>query len=246
MNKYALSMSGGAARGAFSLGCLQYFDDHGIEIDVIAGSSIGAIVGASYACGNKPKDILDMFMSKDLKKIIRFNFFKNSIFRIKEDAPILKKIIPIENLEDFPKKITVTSVDVKSGELLYFDKGNAIKAVLASSAFAPIFKPIEYDGKLLVDGGVKDHLPMEPLKNCGLPIIAINHFPLKEKNNLSFFNIFFRMVYLSWHHSFEDSINKSDIYITCEDLADVSVASFKDMKKAFLLGYKECEKIFNK
>ncbi|WP_419771111.1 MAG: patatin-like phospholipase family protein [Candidatus Marinarcus sp.] len=244
--KYALAISGGAARGAFALGCLHYFDESGIEIELFSGTSIGAVIASSYACGVKPKELLEIFCSKEFRKVIQFNCLNGSLFKIDQNAGLLKKIIPIEKLEDFPKKVIVSAVDIKSGRLISFTQGDAITIVVASCALYPMFKPISYQDYFLVDGGVKENLPLSVLTNSALPIIAINHFPYTPFNPSSLKENLKRMLYLSWYNTFEASIKHVQFNITSEQLTPLSLFGFKDLRKAFLLGYEETSKVFSK
>ncbi len=102
--KFALVLSGGAARGAFHLGVLHFMEENGIKIDAYSGSSIGAIISASHASGISAKEQLKIFSSNDLKKVLKFNYFKNGLIKIDTEHKILKEILPISRLEDLPKK----------------------------------------------------------------------------------------------------------------------------------------------
>ncbi len=143
----ALVLSGGAARGAFHLGILHFVEENNIQIDAYSGSSIGAIISASHASGVKAKEQLKIFSSKELKKVLKFNYFKNGLIKIDTNHPLLNDLLPIKKLEDIPKKVFVNAYDIKQKKLHYFDQGDTHTLCIASSALVPLFKPINYEKK---------------------------------------------------------------------------------------------------
>ncbi len=235
--KISIALSGGAARGAFHLGVLEALDEKGFQIEAISGSSIGSIVGASYACGISPKEQLDFFCSKEFKKIIKFNYFKHSLLKIDEKNSILKEIMPAKNLEDVKIKTYITTIDLVSGKIVRFDKGDSIALCLASSALMPLFKPIEYKNYKLADGGIMDNLPIEPLKKHNLPIFGVDLHPNESNFKDTMSGILKRMIVLAWRANVQKNINECDLYITNQKLSNYSLFKFKHLEDMFDLGY---------
>ena len=95
-NNLALVLGGGAARGAFHLGVLDFCEQHNIEIQSYSGSSIGAIISASHASGIKAKEQLKIFSSKEMRQTLKFNYFRNGLLRIDASNKIIKELLPIE------------------------------------------------------------------------------------------------------------------------------------------------------
>ena len=94
-NNIAFVLGGGAARGAFHLGVLDFCEQHNIDIKAYSGSSIGAIISASHASGIKAKEQLKIFSSKDIKQTLKFNFFRNGLLKIDSSNKIIKELLPI-------------------------------------------------------------------------------------------------------------------------------------------------------
>ena len=182
--KLAIALGGGAARGAFHLGVLHFMEENNIQIEAYSGSSIGAIISASHASGVKAKEQLKIFSSDDLKKVLKFNYFKNGLLKIQKDHKILNDLLPIKRLEEIPKKTIITAYDLKKRKLHYFDKGDTHLLCMASSALIPIFKPISYKNMYLIDGGLFDLVPVKPFLNNkekeNYEILAIDLFPKKS------------------------------------------------------------------
>ncbi len=240
MSEISLALSGGAARGAYHLGVLQYIDEMNIKVKAISATSIGAIIGTSYAAGVSPQKQLEIFKSKEFRKIFSFNFFLNSVFSINSKAAILGQLMPIDKLEELSIPVYFTAVDLTSGKELYYSNGKVPEICMASSALIPMFEPVEYDGFILGDGGLINHMPIKSLLEHPYPIIGVNLHPLttsQQQNNI--FNFIKRAVYLKTYSSSQDSQNKCDIFITNNKLRNYSLFSLKHLDELFELGYQD-------
>lgn len=235
--KISLVLSGGAARGAFHLGVLHAIDELGVEIEAISGSSIGAIIATSYASGVSPLEQLNIFKSKAFKKAYQFNYFKNGLFKIDEKKSILKKLIPIINIEDTKIKLHISAIDLIEGNVIYFEKGNANKLCIASSAVVPLFSPIEYKGYKLADGGIMDNLPVSPIIKYNNTIFAVDLHPMQDGCKNSMLAIIKRTLFLMWRASVQKNIKFCDVYITHKKLSKYSLFTFKKLDDMFNLGY---------
>ena len=91
-NNLALALGGGAARGAFHLGVLDFCEQHNIVIQAYSGSSIGAIVSASHASGVTAREQLKIFSSKEMRQTLKFNYFRNGLLRIDASNKIIKEL----------------------------------------------------------------------------------------------------------------------------------------------------------
>ena len=235
--KISLALSGGAARGAFHLGVLEALEKNGFSIEAISGTSIGAIIGTSYAAGVAPREQLEIFESKAFKKIFKLKGFRNGFFRIDQQQDILKKLIPISHIEKTRIKLHITAVDLISGEIIRFDKGEAIPLCVASSAVLPLFEPLLYGAYYLADGGVMDNLPVAPLLKYNHPIIGVDLHPLFHGFTPSFIGGIKRTLFLTWHASIQEHLKLCDFYITDPKLSNYALLRFKNFKEMFHLGY---------
>lgn len=235
--KVSLALSGGAARGAFHLGVLQALEQNDMEIEAISGSSIGAIIGTSYAAGVSPREQLEIFQSKAFKKAFKFNNFKGGLFRIDKQKEILKELVPIKNIEDTEIKLHITTIDLESGEIVRFKKGEAIPLCVASAAVVPVFQPVYYEGYQLVDGGIMDNLPVTPLLQYGFPIFGVDLHPQQRGFTNSLSGIIKRTMFLMWRASVQNHIGLCDLYITHHDLSKQSLFRLKNLQDMFDLGY---------
>lgn len=180
--KVGLALGSGGARGFAHLGVLKVFRDEGIPVDLIAGSSMGALIGCLYAAGN---DLNRMYqLSKMFKRKYYLDFTVPKMGFIAGNR--VKELIRIfthgKNLEDLAIPVGVVATDLMTGEKVVFTKGPIAEAVRASISIPGIFVPVKYEGKLLVDGGVADRIPVSVVKEMGADIIIAVDVSSVKKN----------------------------------------------------------------
>lgn len=246
MKAITLSLSGGASRGAYQLGVLQFIDENNIEVKAISATSIGAIIGASYASGVSPKKQLEIFKSKEFRKVISFNFFRGSIFKLNADAPILDELVLVKRIEDLPIDLYINAVDIHKGEEIYFDHGDIKTVCLAASALVPFFQSVKYKTHDLVDGGAINHMPVKPLRSYELPIVGVNLHPIYYEEKIKgLIDYTKRAMFLSTYRNSITAKQSCDIYITSPKLKDYNMFSFKHLDEMFAMGYEDAKCMFN-
>ena len=247
LNNIAFALGGGASRGAFHLGVLDFCEQQNIDIKAYSGSSIGAIIAASHASGIRAKEQLKIFSSKDVKQALKFNYFKNGLLKIDTSNKIIKELLPIEKLEDIPKPIWLSAYDIKKKQLHYFNSGDTVTLCMASSALIPLFKPISYEGMYLIDGGLFDNLPIKPLQNKGYDIHTLDLFAKESKigtKNKNPIKNIKRLLFKQLHQNHKHSIENTNYYIGTHHIRNFSLFSFKELDECFKLGFKEAQKHF--
>ncbi len=171
--KISLVLSGGGARGYTHIGVIEELKAQGFEIVSISGTSMGAVIGALEACG-----ALDEYkkwvMSLDFLDI--FKFYKLPL-KLDSDK-IFKKVRDLAGdykIEDLPVKYTAVATDLTKKKEIWFQKGDLWTAVKASSAIPGVFEPVESNGRVLVDGGVLNVMPVAPvMSDMSDIIVAVN------------------------------------------------------------------------
>jgi len=158
-----LVLSGGGARCAAHLGVLKALDELDIKVSALSGVSGGAIVGALYAAGNSPDVILEVLKNIAYFGIAEFAWFKNGLFTMNALRNTLGDMIGRDNFEDLKIPFYVTATDITMGNSMVFSKGELFSMVVASASIPVIFEPVLYDESQLVDGGILNNLPVEPL-----------------------------------------------------------------------------------
>ena len=175
-SRIGLALGGGGARGIAHLGVLQHFHQINLKIDAIAGTSAGAIVGALYAFGTPLRDI-----EEDLRNLKPTNFSslrlpKLGLFKNEQLRVLLEKRLPRNaQIQDAPIPLEIKATDIETVEGILMTRGNLIEAVMASSCVPGIYIPVEINGRLLVDGGLTENVPLSALKKLGANIqIGVN------------------------------------------------------------------------
>jgi len=167
--KLGLALGSGGAKGFAELGALKAFEENGVEFDIIAGTSIGSIVGAFYADGYSVTDIFELL------KRINFGEITN-LFMINMDTSGMFKVIDRTigslNIEELKKPFKTVATEIETGSEHVFDKGSVATALCASSCIPPFFKPILIDGLRFVDGAFSNAIPADLVKEMGADYIV--------------------------------------------------------------------------
>ena len=179
--KISLVLSGGGARGYAHIGVIEELKSQGFEIVSISGTSMGAVVGGVEACGK-----LDVYkkwvMSLDFLDI--FKFYKPPFYL--DADKIFNKIKEMAGefeIEKLPVKFTAVATDLSRKKEVWFQKGDLWSAVKASSAIPGVFEPVSLNGRILVDGGVLNLMPIAPvMSDMSDLIISVNLYG--ENRNL--------------------------------------------------------------
>jgi NTE family protein len=179
--KIGLALSGGAARGIAHIGVLKALEEESIPIDMIAGTSAGAAVGACYAQNRKVATLEEMALGMDWRKLGRFAdlnliLLGKGFFHGQRVKSILTACIGGDiKFEDLEIPLAVVAADVQSMEEVVIDKGSVVEAVRASISMPVVFTPVKWGNRFLVDGGVVDPMPVNVVRSMGAEIvIAVN------------------------------------------------------------------------
>lgn len=180
-----LVLGSGAALGLAHIGVLKVLEREGIMIDIIAGSSIGALIGCLWASGYSVKqleEIADSFRSKQsLFKLIDITIPKFGIFTGRRVSKFLAHYLGGKTFRDLRLPLKILACDYRQRRAVVLEHGSLVQAVRASVSIPGIFEPIKLHGRYLVDGGVLDPVPVDVLIQAGVhKIIAVNTLPSPE------------------------------------------------------------------
>lgn len=175
-----LVLSGGGVKAMAHIGIIKALNERDIYADTISGVSAGAIVGALYANGTGPLNMLAFFKETPL---FRYNFFtinRPGLFDTEKYVFFLSQYFERDAFDALEKELFVTATDLQSGVPKIFSSGELLRPVLASSALPPVFSPVTIDGRLYADGGIMNNFPLEPLTGKADCIIGCYTFGMKE------------------------------------------------------------------
>jgi NTE family protein len=185
--RIGLALSSGGARGLAHIGVIQVLEENGIEVDMIAGSSMGAYVGGVWACG---------YHGEAMEMIAREVEGRWGLLRLLD--PVipprkgflrpgrvlrrLRRSIGHLHFSQLVRPLRVVATHLSTLERAVFSSGEVAEAVGASIAIPGVCVPVELDGELYIDGGIADPLPADVLREAGInQIIAVNTIPTPER-----------------------------------------------------------------
>lgn len=173
--KFGLALGSGSARGMAHIGVIQVLEAYHIPIDMIAGTSIGAVVGSVYATGASAGKMKKAALA--MKQRGSFTVFDPTIpfsglISGNRAEEILNKIaLQDKTFDDLKIPFAAVATDIKTGAKVILNQGSVIKAVRASISIPGIFNPVKYQDCYLVDGGVVDPVPVDVVQKMGADII---------------------------------------------------------------------------
>ncbi len=172
--RLALVLSGGGARGMAHVGVLEVFEEEGIPIDMIVGCSAGSLVGALYSCHPSASWIKSELSEMRRGDFITFDFFTkcHGLSRGTGLKNFLLKHLGAIHFEELSIPLIVVATDLCTGELVSFGLGPVAPAVHASCAFPFVFSPVRIGGKIFVDGGVIDPVPVREAKKYSPGVVV--------------------------------------------------------------------------
>jgi NTE family protein len=169
--KIGLALGSGGARGFAHLGVIKALTDAGIPIHLIAGSSMGALVASFYGTGIDLERLYKLSTAFKRKYFLDFTVPKMGFISGKKVKEFIKVFTHGKNIEELSIPIGIVATDLLTGEKVVFQTGPVADAVRASISIPGIFVPEKYNGRLLVDGGVSDRVPVSVAKEMGADIV---------------------------------------------------------------------------
>lgn len=175
--KIGLALGGGAARGWAHIGVLRALKSAGIEPDIIAGTSIGAVVGACDVAGHL--DDLETFARELTRRrvlgYLDFNLSGTGLITGHRLGERLAKHLGDQTIEDLPRRFTAVATEIGTGHEVWLSRGSVVDAVRASYALPGVFRPVKVDGRWLFDGALVNPIPVSVCRALGARyVIAVN------------------------------------------------------------------------
>jgi NTE family protein len=200
-----LVLSGGGARGASHIGVLKVLEQLRVPVDIITGTSMGAIVGGMYAYGYSVEEIEQLLRDTDWDKVFQdepprkersfrrklddYNFLIKQEAGIKDGRFVIPKgllqgqqlILKLKSLtvfsprdfDELPIRFRAVAADIENGEAVVLGHGSLATAMLASMAIPGVLAPVEWDGRLLIDGGMSNNVPVRLAREMGADILIV-------------------------------------------------------------------------
>ena len=226
-----LALSSGAARGLAHIGVLEVLEKEGIPIDMLAGASAGALIGALYArrkdASQTKSQTIDL-LSKRLTFLADLAIPKTGLIQGKRLKKRLRSIIGDIEFKDLSIPFACVATDIGTGEAVVIKQGSVVEGVRASISLPAIFTVVKWEGRYLVDGGLVNPVPVSVLKEMGADfVIAVNvvpdmrdrinskgnEEPAEEPKEPNIFTVIMRMIHIAGYQAVRSSLEGADIVI---------------------------------
>jgi NTE family protein len=169
--KIGLALGGGFARGIAHIGVLRVFEEHEIPIDFIAGTSVGALVGATYASGTSLDDMERQGAATHFHDFGRWTLSRYGMASNARLEGYLHKFTPAHNFNETKIPLSIVASDLITGKSIHFTDGEIGPPLRASCAYPGLFTPIEYRGHMLADGFLTEAAPAEAVRELGAELV---------------------------------------------------------------------------
>jgi len=240
--KVGLALSGGAARGLAHIGVLDVLKRENIPIDMIAGTSAGAVMGAVYASGQDTHKMIEQALDANWKKIpmIDPSFPKTGFLKGRKIKALLSGFLGGDiRFTDLKIPFACVATDIDTGEEVVINSGSVADALRATISIPGIFTVVKREGRYLVDGGLTTPVPVDVVKRMGADfVIAVNVNPdvsdrmgkssqkrLKTHKEPNIFQIMMQSIYITTYSLARGSLLEADIVIE-PDLPNVGATDF--------------------
>ena len=251
--KLGLALGCGAARGLAHIGVLEVLEKEGIPIDMIAGSSAGALVGALYAQGKDISQIKNLAIDLGSKRFALLAdpaLPKTGLIKGRRIKEVLKSIIGGDiGFSNLKIPLACVATDIVTGEEVVINQGSVLEGVRASISIPVIFTVVKWKGRYLVDGGLVNQVPVSVLKKMGADIIiAVNVIPdirdrmrprskdgVEDFKEPNIFNIIMQTIHIAAYQSLKLSLSEADVVIEPQ-MASIGYFDFHRTQECILQG----------
>jgi len=234
-----LVLSGGGARGIAHIGVVDALRSHGIEPDIISGSSTGAIIGALTAAGHSTETMLEFFQKASPFRLSVVTVRKAGLLDTAKVVERFREYFPEDSFEALKIRLFVTATDVIHARLRIFESGPLISPILASCSMPMVFTPTEVDGRWYVDGGVINNFPIEPLR--GRCDVMLGHYasPLRSVTRADLSGVLAiseRALEVGMYYASEQKFHQCDVMLRCPQLNQFGLFDTKHHREIFEIG----------
>lgn len=235
-------LSGGFIKGFAHLGAMQALMEHDIRPQIISGTSAGSLVGALYADGNEPYQVLEFFSGLKFTDLTKPMLPTTGFFELTELQDFLHARLKRQRIELLPVPMVIAATDLDHGKTVYFRSGDIAQCVVASCCVPVLFSPITIDGTHYVDGGVLMNLPVTAIREECERIYAINVSPMLTPDyKMNIINIAERSYQFIFRSNTVAERQLADVLIEPVNLSGYSNMDLEKAQEIFMAGYEKAK-----
>ncbi len=242
--KIGLTLSGGGLKGIAHIGVIKALLENNIVPEIISGTSAGSIVGTVYAAGYGPEEMEELIASTSLLKMFSgIGLPKAGFIKLDYLRERVLSVVPEDTFESLKMPFYVCTTNLNTGKANIFNTGKLSDKIMASCAVPWIFKPIEIDGEIHIDGGIMNNMPALVIRDKCDVLIGSNVKPklmvAANKELQTFKGLAQRFVDLSLWMSTKPNVGCLDVYIAPEKLVDLGYFEIGKSKRIIEIGYED-------
>lgn len=239
--KVALVLGGGAARGFAHIGVIRVLEAEKIPVDLVVGTSVGSLIGALYA---QKRDVFDLewtaftLTQDDLLDVGVWNAFRGmGLAKGERLERFVEEKVKVRAIESLQVPFAAVATDLNWGTKVVIDKGSVARAVHASSAIPGLFEPVAHLGKMLVDGGVVDNVPIAVARERGADVVVAVDISQQVGNPdiKNLVDVLLQSANIMFALNVEHSRRGADVLIA-PDVAGVTMLDFSQKKRCMQAG----------
>ncbi|MGH9845686.1 MAG: patatin-like phospholipase family protein [Blastocatellia bacterium] len=211
-----LALGGGMARGCAHVGVLRELEKHRIPIDLVAGTSVGSLIGGAYAAGLTPDQIERLALTISWNDLGRWTVSKLGFYNSERTEAYVRGNFPVVNFEQTRIPFGAVATDLQTGKMVIFTEGSLPLAIRASCALPIYYTPVMVNGRMMVDGGLVGHIPASVARLMGADVvIAVDvnsqHLPIPQPTHL--FTVMSQSLSIIGRHAVQYIYEDADIVI---------------------------------
>ncbi|NLO70569.1 MAG: patatin-like phospholipase family protein [Porphyromonadaceae bacterium] len=251
-HKIGICLSGGGALGFAHIGVLQALEDNQIFPEAVSGSSMGSIIGAMYAAGYKPEQMLQFIKEGKLYRITHImqfqpTFWKSGLSNHNTIFSVMNEFIPNNSFLKLEKSLHVCVTNLTSGKWEIISNSEKLDIWIAASCSIPgIFNAMKINNMMYVDGGLLNNIPAQPLRDSCEIVIGSDVIPLLPlKKPLKSRETLVKSLRVAQHQNSQPGRNLCDILIEPEAIEKYHEFSYDAYQSIYQYGYKAAEKMIS-
>lgn len=245
LKKLGLALSGGGAKGFAHIGVFKMLEECALLPDVIAGTSVGALMGALYADGYRADEIKELFTGREFSEFAQLQLPKSGLFDSKRFRYFLKRHLRAKNIEDLQIPMVIVATDLDNGVSHEFRSGPIVDAVTASCSIPIIFSPVIINGIHYVDGGLFHNFPVSIIREECQRVIGVNVSPLvPQKYKQTIFHIAERSYHYMFRANTLEDREMCDVLIEAEEFGLYKTFDLENVGQIARIGYMAAVRAF--
>ncbi len=244
--KIGLALGGGAVLGAAHIGVLKALEESDIPVSYVAGTSIGALISAFLAFGKGWEEITEVLKDLNWLDISGISLSQFGLLSNKKLGRIIIENMGDVSFDEALIPLAMVATDISTGEKVVLKKGSVATAVMASTCIPGIFVPVEVNGKILVDGGIVENVPVTTLKDMGADLIIGVDLNSKHtfKKPRNIVEVLLRSFDFTLKTATKLQTEQADILVE-PDLSSFNMVDVDQMDDLIEKGYQEANLVFH-